>query len=55
MLNYLPLSLNALAITDTELKLMAVAAIMKLSKSPKNGNNTAFAGKLSGGLTTILD
>jgi hypothetical protein len=32
-----PRSLNAFAITDTELKLIAAAAIIGLSRTPKNG------------------
>lgn len=34
---------NALAITETELKLMAAAAIMGDNKIPKNGNRTPAA------------
>jgi hypothetical protein len=37
------LSLNALPITDTELRLMAAAASMGLSNRPKNGYNTPAA------------
>lgn len=32
-----PLNRNALAITDTELKLIAAAAIIGLNSTPKNG------------------
>lgn len=37
------LSLNALPITDTELKLIAAAAIIGLRSKPKNGYNTPAA------------
>ena len=37
------LSRNALAITDTELKLIAVAAIIGLNNIPKNGNKIPAA------------
>ena len=40
---YFLLSLKALVITDTELKLMAAAAIMGLSKIPKKGNKIPAA------------
>ncbi len=40
---YFSLSLNAFAITETELKLIAAAAIMGLSKIPKKGNNIPAA------------
>ena len=36
-------NLNAFAITDTELKLMAKAAIIGESKIPKKGNKTPAA------------
>ena len=36
-------SLSALEITETELKLIAVAAIIGLSKIPKNGYNNPAA------------
>ena len=42
-LHHFLLSRNALAITDTELKLMAAAAIIGLSNSPKNGNKIPAA------------
>ena len=41
--SYLFLSRNALAITDTELKLIAVAAIIGLSRIPKNGYSNQAA------------
>ncbi len=37
------LSLSALPITETELKLMAAAAIIGLSRSPKTGYSTLAA------------
>jgi hypothetical protein len=37
------LSLSAFKITDTELKLIAAAAIIGESKTPKNGYNTPAA------------
>jgi hypothetical protein len=37
------LSLSAFTITDTELKLIAVAAIMGESNTPNTGNNTPAA------------
>ena len=35
--NFTPLNRSALAMTETELKLIAAAAIMGLSRIPKNG------------------
>src|SRR5665647_2483691 len=42
-LNHLILKRSAFAITDTELKLIAAAAIIGLSKIPNTGNNTPAA------------
>lgn len=41
--SFTPLNLSAFAITDTELKLIARAAIIGESRMPKNGNNTPAA------------
>jgi hypothetical protein len=41
--SFADLSLSALAITETELKLIAAAAIIGLSRSPKNGYRTPAA------------
>ena len=41
--NYLFLNRKALEITETELKLMAAAAITGLSSIPKNGNSIPAA------------
>lgn len=40
---YLVLNLNAFDITETELKLIAAAAIMGLNKIPKTGYNIPAA------------
>lgn len=47
---FLVFNLRALAITDTELKLIAAAAIMGDNNIPKNGNNTPAAM----GIPTVL-
>ena len=39
----MPLSRNALTITDTELKLIAALAMMGLKRIPKNGYSTTAA------------
>jgi len=41
--NLSPRNLNEFEITDTELKLMAAAAMIGLSSSPKNGYNPPSA------------
>jgi len=41
--NFTPRNLREFEITDTELKLMAAAAMIGLSSNPKNGYNTPAA------------
>ena len=41
--NFIRFRRRAFVITDTELKLMAAAAIIGLSRMPKNGNSTPAA------------
>ena len=41
--NFIPLNLNAFAITETELKLIASAAIIGDNSNPKTGYNTPAA------------